>query len=100
MEKAPELAIKLLEIQAWESRGDYTARNRMVYEAIALAMQCKFPAGVRIDEKEPEWPVGFIELPEVGQLSWHLPQYETEWDGHTTEEKQVRMLKWIAYTLK
>lgn len=100
MEKTTELAIKLLEIQAWESRRDYTARNYMVYEAIALALQCNFPAGIRIDEKETEWPVGFIELPKVGQLSWRLPQYEKDWDGHTTAEKQVRMLKWIADTLK
>lgn len=99
IEKCQTLAIKLLGIQAWDERGDYKARNQYVYEALSLACECGFPHGVRIDPDELEWPVAFIELP-TGQVSWHLPQYPTLWDGHTTEQKQVRMLKWIADTLK
>jgi hypothetical protein len=95
MNDSQRLAAKLMEIQAWNERKDYDERNRLTYEALAMAQECGFLAGIRIDAREPEWPCAFIELP-TGQVSWHLPQHVNEWDNHTTEEKQVRMLRFIA----
>jgi hypothetical protein len=90
-----KLAAKLLEIQACDERQEYHTRNRLVYEALALARDVGLQVGMRIDAEEPEWPCAFIELP-TGQVSWHLPQHVNEWDNHTTEQKQLRMLKFIA----
>lgn len=86
------LAGLLLRINQEEAANDYESRNLSVIHAIALAMGLGLEAGFRIDPKEPEWPVAFIELP-TGQVSWHLPQHIKEWDNHTTQEKWSRILE-------
>jgi hypothetical protein len=64
-----------------------------------------YSSGVKrsvIEGWEPEW-LGcvYIDLP-TGQASWHyhdseaglfvdLPEYDKEWDGHTTDEKYARV---------
>ena len=102
-----ELAKKLLEIQLQDQEATsaknsanvqavhYENRAFFVYEAIALALQSGYKAGFRIDPKEPEWPVAFIELP-TGQISYHLAQHNAAWDGHTTEQKRLRLLEFVA----
>lgn len=96
------LVSKLLEIQyqdqlAEESKNPvhYSNRNLFVYEAIPLALRCGYKAGIRIDPSEPEWPVAFIDLP-TGQISYHLEQFKDGWDGHTTEQKRLRLFAFIA----
>lgn len=74
---------------------NYEVRYKLVFEAIATALMYGFKAGIRIDPKEPEWPVAFIDLP-TGQVSWHLPQYDGEWDGHGTEEKYRRCAQYVT----
>lgn len=74
---------------------DYQSRNICVLLALATARNAGYEAGIRIDPKEPDWPVVFIELPQ-GQVSWHLPQHTHEWDGHTTDEKNQRVAAFIA----
>ncbi|HET9890610.1 MAG TPA: hypothetical protein VFQ42_08930 [Mycobacterium sp.] len=69
---------------------DYDVRYPLVFEAIHLALKLGYPAGIRIDPAEPEWPVAYIELP-AGQVSWHMPQHPAEWDGHSTDEKYRRI---------
>lgn len=78
----------LVMIQHYDKK--YERRNAIVLEALAMAVSLRIPAGIRIDPNEPEWPVVFIELP-TGQVSWHLPQHPTPYDGHTTEEKYRRV---------
>lgn len=73
---------------------DYETRNICVLLALGAARNAGYEAGVRIDPKEPEWPVAFIELPQ-GQVSWHLPQHVRAWDGHTTAEKDERVNAFI-----
>lgn len=68
---------------------DYVHRYGLVWRALSLAVTAGHAAGVRIDPAEPEWPVVYIELP-TGQVSWHMPQFATEWDGHDTAEKYRR----------
>ncbi len=74
---------------------DYPKRNLNVYLALAAALRCGYPAGIKVDEREPEWPVAFIDLP-TGQVSWHLPQYEKAWDGHSTAMKSERVLEYLG----
>lgn len=68
---------------------DYAKRYGLVLGALALAHKLGIPAGIRIDENQPEWPVVHIELP-TGGVTWHMPQHPTAWDGHDTEEKYRR----------
>jgi hypothetical protein len=77
---------------------DYTLRNRAILTAMAVASTAGYPAGIRVDPENPAWPVVFIQLP-TGQVSWHLPQFETAWDGHTTEEKYERAHAFIDAVL-
>jgi hypothetical protein len=80
--------------------GAYTERNRLVAFIANI-----YPSGVK-KTVIPGWDEAwhgcvYIDLP-VGQASWHfhdseahlfahLPSYEGEWDGHTTEEKYERL---------
>lgn len=73
----------------------YRTRNRLVIGAVYAAQAAGQQAGFRIDPQEPEWPVAFIELP-TGQVSWHLPQHEVAWDGHSAEEKYARIAAFLA----
>src|SRR4029077_1228676 len=70
--------------------GRYAERYRLGLRGMPLADLCGYPAGVRHDTAEPEWPVFYIELP-TGQVSWHMPQHVHEYDGHTTTEKYQRI---------
>lgn len=83
--------IKLLEcIERCDTQDDmYDTRYTLVLGALSQANILGYPAGVRIDPDEPEWPVAFIELP-LGQVSWHIPQHPIPWDGHTTATKYAR----------
>lgn len=73
---------------------NYDVRYGLVLEIMCLANKLEYKTGVRIDESEPEWPVFYIELP-TGQVSWHMPQHEMAWDGHSTEEKFQRIQEFI-----
>jgi hypothetical protein len=76
--------------------GDnYAWRNELILRAMGEAAAAGFKAGIRIDFAEPTWPTVYIELP-TGQISWHLPEHPTEYDGHTTEEKYDRIAKYVA----
>jgi hypothetical protein len=85
----------LMDIKTHEEAGDYAARNRAVLLVLFWALDMHYPAGIRLDPSEPEWPVVFIELPD-GQVSWHLAQHVKPWDGHTTEQKWARVQQYYA----
>ncbi|WP_326559619.1 hypothetical protein [Micromonospora sp. NBC_01796] len=70
----------------------YTRRNRLVWSALVLAHEAGVPAGVGVDPADPVHPVVvYIELPGIGQLCWHLPAHQVEWDGHSTAVKYQRI---------
>jgi hypothetical protein len=91
-------------IEALEAARDgaYTERNRLVAFLASI-----YSSGVK-KTAIPGWDESwhgcvYIDLP-VGQASWHfhdseahlfahLPPYEGEWDGHTTEEKYERIAR-------
>lgn len=74
---------------------NYDLRARLIYAAMGQAMYLGYAAGIRIDPSEPEWPVAYIELP-TGQVSWHMPQHPTPWDGHDTPTKYARCRDFVA----
>lgn len=76
-----------------EQDTNYDARYPFVFEAACVALEIGYKAGIRIDPNEPEWPVVYIDLPQIGQVSWHMPQYPQEWDGHDVAEKFKRIRK-------
>jgi hypothetical protein len=86
---AQELAYTLNAIAVTEKQECYDARNRYVMEAMEKARALGYVTGVGFDPAEPQWPVIYIELP-TGQVSWHIPAYAGEWDGHTTPLKYER----------
>lgn len=81
--------------QIAEHDTDYDARYRLVFRALVLALAEDLKAGVRIDPAEPGWPVVYIELP-TGQVSWHMPEHQTAWDGHDTDEKYRRVREYVG----
>lgn len=85
----------------------YAERNQCVAALAFMAVKAGIKAGIGRDASEScedEWRnVVYIDLP-TGQVSWHfhesemkllygLPDYETEYDGHSTEEKYERLNK-------
>jgi len=109
--------LKVLADTINEKNDAYAERNKVV---AALAHVCfgalGHPTKVTDDQTQEEgWrTVLFIQLP-TGQVSWHFHDSEREllknlphdpeglfytvdhptvWDGHTTEEKYARLLKW------
>ena len=105
--KATESYIPLVTqeaLSAMEARKDeaYWERTQLV----AALTKC-FPAGIAktaIEGWSEDWHgCVYIDLP-TGQVSWHyqdsqaklfanLPAYASEWDGHSTEEKYLRLEK-------
>jgi len=73
---------------------DYSRRYHLVLCAMQFACAAGFPVGIRLDPLQPEWPLVYIELP-TGQVSWHMPQHERDWDGHSTEEKYARVQAYL-----
>jgi len=73
---------------------DYEIRYGLVLRAMCLSYAAGFSTGIRMDPLVPEWPVVYIELP-TGQVSWHMPQHNTTWDGHDTATKYARIRKWV-----
>lgn len=91
--KRGHLAVLLSAIEANDSK--YSVRQRLVITAVAVAVGLGYQAGFRIDPKEPDWPVAYIELPDIGQVTWHLEKHTNEWDGHDTETKYERCRMFI-----
>lgn len=68
----------------------YAARHPLVWQALALASSLGWRCGVKPDPAQLGRPVAYIDLPDFGQVSWHMPEYRGEWDGHDTPTKYER----------
>lgn len=88
--------------------GAYSERNQCVALMARMALRIGWLAGTRrhpdLDvDWEDDWrTIVFINIPDIGQTSWHfhdsergllkgLPEYPTGWDGHDTPEKYRRV---------
>lgn len=83
-------------VRTSEFEKDYTKRNEYLFHALSTATMLGVPCGFRIDLVNPTWPVIFFNLPGAGQVTWHLPEYPQEWDGHSSEEKYHRLHVYIS----
>lgn len=84
------------EVEMPEQMAAYARRNATIVAAVSTAMQLGWPAGFKANLDDPEWPVAYIDLPDVGQVSWHIPAYPGQWDRHTVDEKYARVRDWLA----
>lgn len=93
----------------------YLERNRVVALAARLATRCGIMAHLAQHcPDDTTWDkmwmnIVVIELPNAGQVTWHihendlplfefLPRFPAEhykYDGHTTEEKYARIIKYL-----
>lgn len=86
----------------------YRERGQCVALIARMALRWGWPVGLaKHPEGDASWDadwrnIVFIELPETGQVSWHLhdsemplfaglPEYTKPWDGHSTPEKYRRV---------
>lgn len=91
-----------------EADAVYVERNKLV----ALLARI-YPSGIKrtaIEGWDPEWhSCVYIDLP-TGQVSFHyhdrqaalfdrLPDYQGEWDGHSTRDKYERIM-WLMDSLE
>ncbi|MEA5366068.1 hypothetical protein VA596_41530 [Amycolatopsis sp., V23-08] len=88
-------ALKRLLAEVERHDTNYVIRYPLVVRALGIAAELGYVVGIALDPAEPAWPVVYIELP-AGQVSWHMPAYGGEYDGHTTPEKYQRIRDFIA----
>lgn len=93
------LATTLSAVEMYEF-VNYRRRNEQIITALNYATALGYRCGIACDvERQPDFPIlVYIELPGAGQVSWHLPAYETEWDGHDQAEKYSRVRQYIRVT--
>lgn len=91
----------LKDIEMHDSAKNYDVRNNLIWELLAVAKHLNFECGIRIpDDCNPEeWLVVYIILPNVGQVAWHVPNKQLEYDGHTTKEKYERIKRFFKYDI-
>ena len=94
----------------------YRERDLCVALAANLAFRMGWPCGMsRHSEDDGNWDprwmnIVFIDTP-TGQVSWHihdsewhlfeaLPRYAKPWDGHTTDEKYLRIGRIVSTNTK
>jgi hypothetical protein len=83
-----ELAILLKEIN--NNYTNYDIRYTLILEALLEAKKLNYECGFRLDVTEANWPVVVIVLPEIGQVSWHMPPSGIIYDNSTPEDCQKR----------
>lgn len=87
-----QLGSLLLSIE--ENYENYDVRYDLVLSALLKARELKYKCGFRLDKNEPEWPVIVIELPEIGEVSWHMPPSGIPYDN-IPEQNSTRTKKYI-----
>ncbi|MHA1572895.1 MAG: hypothetical protein ACTSX8_02775 [Alphaproteobacteria bacterium] len=93
------LCTLLAEIE--KNEENYDVRYALVFELLHVAQNepYKYKTGVRIDPKDPEWPVFWVILPQAGEVSWHMPSADGNYDGYDTKEKHTRIQDYFTCML-
>jgi hypothetical protein len=92
--KGYNLAIMLAGVVREQAKGDFGARNQLIYSALACAAMDGADCGIRFNEDDHEWPVVYIVLP-TGQVAWTVQQFVPKADNHTKEENLERIQKFV-----
>lgn len=89
----------------------YTERNEAVAVLVSLAQRLGYSTWFSCGD-DSDWPIVFVELPNGGQVSWHIPaaemsdffpingkfpNIEGKWDGHTNAQKSQRLRREAKY---
>jgi hypothetical protein len=75
-----------------ENDKQYLLRELLVWRLFYQCKLLRYKCSVGTDPDCPEgWRSVRIELPCAGQFSWHTPDDEIVYDGHTTEDKYSRV---------
>lgn len=85
------LAELLLKIENTDPDPD---RDSLIWLALRTAFLCEYPHGVALDPEpaDSRYPlVAYITLP-TGQVSWHLPMFPDQYDGHSIVDRAARVL--------
>lgn len=69
-------------------------RYGLIYKALALATMCGYGAGIDALQDGSDWFEVVINLP-TGQVSFTVPYFVYERDGHTTEDKYRRIAEFM-----
>jgi len=70
---------------------DYDYRFKLVIKALSLSKDLDYSCGFRLDPQEPEWPVVVIVLPNIGEVSFHMPPSGIKYDGSGQKEQKQRI---------
>lgn len=83
-----------------KNEENYAVRYALVFELMHVAQKepYEYKTGIRVDPKEPKWPVFWVILPGVGEVSWHMPSDDGNYDGYDTKAKYTRVRDYIAST--
>jgi len=92
-----------------EKDKDEVYHDRNVAACAFVASTCDaYPGGWTpapdTDDENVEWAIVWLELPQ-GQVSWHVPRVfaqgvldrndDYDYDGHSTDEKNDRVVGWM-----
>jgi hypothetical protein len=86
MEK--QLAKLLKEVN--ENYENYDRRYIIVLDILIISKKLGYPCGFRHDASEPDWPVVVVDLPMIGQVSWHMPPSNIEYDNSSVDDCKAR----------
>lgn len=86
-----------------EAERLYDLRNGFLMGAALSLARAGVPVGITRDDTDPHPVVLTIELPDAGQVTWHLPDSPdgyglppaAPWDGHDTATKYERLATWL-----
>lgn len=74
-----------------ENDTNYQIREELVIQAFSCAKKLGYKVGIRHDARDgPEWPIFAIELPNTGEVSWHIKCQDLGYTNYSTEEKNNR----------
>ncbi|MEU8023689.1 hypothetical protein AB0B88_15890 [Micromonospora haikouensis] len=85
-----------------EAEWLYRQRNGFLVGAAHSLARAGVPVGITRDPADPHPVVLTIDLPDAGQVTWHLPDHDyrlppaAPWDGHDTTTKYARLTAWLA----
>ena len=77
---------------------NYDKRDKLVFEAMNRSKNLNYDCGIRIDLDCSEYETVFwIELPDFGEVAWHMRTSKKPYIHYNNEEKFERIKKYTNY---